>query len=108
MPVDERALFDLSEMQHNLVSRRQAAAVGFDRRAVARRIARGDWLEVTDRVLRRAGAAPDAEESVMAAVLHAGKGALASHLAAAWLWGLPGFTAGPTDLVLDRATTSGD
>jgi hypothetical protein len=71
--MDERRLFELSEMQHNLVSRAQARRLGVDRAAIARRVRRGDWIEVSSRVLRRAGAAADVEEPIMATVLHHGR-----------------------------------
>jgi len=58
-------------------------------------------------VLRRTGAAADVEEPLMAAVLHHGDDALASHAAAAWLWGLPGFGPEHTDVVRARRLVGG-
>ena len=43
----------------------------------------------------------------MAAVLHAGPDAVASHEAAAWLWGLPGFGPGAIDVTRERRITDG-
>jgi very-short-patch-repair endonuclease len=105
--MDDLDLFRLSERQHNHIARRQARDLGFDRWALAHRIRRGDWTPVSPRVLRRTGAALDLEGPLMAAVLDAGPDAMASHEAAAWLWGLPGF--GPTvDVTRDRTVADGD
>jgi very-short-patch-repair endonuclease len=105
--MDERRLFELSEMQHNLVSRAQARRLGVDRAAIARRVRRGDWIEVSSRVLRRAGAADDVEEPIMATVLHHGEDAMASLRAAAWLWGIPGYEPGHLDVIRDRTLAGG-
>ena len=48
---------------------------------------------MTSRVIRIAGTPRTAEQHLMAALLHAGPVALASHESAAWLWQLPGFAA---------------
>jgi hypothetical protein len=51
-------------------------------------VQRGDWIIVHPQVLRAAAANPDPQQRLLAAVLAAGPGALASHESAAWLWDL--------------------
>jgi very-short-patch-repair endonuclease len=76
--------------QHGLVSRDQFVEHGIDPRAARRRVASRHWDEVTQRVLRLVGSAPTDQQRVMAAVLDAGRGAVASHRTAAAVWGLGG------------------
>jgi very-short-patch-repair endonuclease len=105
--MDVRGLNELSALQHNVVARAQARALGFDRWAIRRRIESGELVESTSRVLRRAGAAYDPHESVMTAVLDAGPDAVLSHESAAWLWGLPGFWWDPLHVVRQRRLVNG-
>jgi very-short-patch-repair endonuclease len=104
--MDDPGLLRLAEEQHNLVARWQARALGFNRAGLDHRVRKNLWAPVTSQVLRRVGAAPDPEEAIMAAVLHAGPDAVASHYAAAWLWGLPGF-APATEVTRDRPVRNG-
>lgn len=84
---------ELAERQHGLLSRWQLRALGTDRASVGRALAQRRWIEVTPRTLRLAGAPVTPAQQVMAAVLDAGPGAVASHRAAGWLWRYPGFDA---------------
>ena len=52
---------------------------------------RGEWESLSPRVLRLIGAPLTKRSKLMAAVLDAGSGAVASHRSAAALWGLSGF-----------------
>ncbi len=88
----DRALRELAERQHGVVSRAQARRLGADRSALRRRTASGEWDAATPEALRLVGATPTFEQGCMVAVLHAGDGAVVSHQAAARLWGLPGFS----------------
>ncbi|MCU1381279.1 MAG: hypothetical protein JWN29_4262 [Acidimicrobiales bacterium] len=89
----DRQVAGLSTRQHGAFAVRQLQHVGIDHRARRRRIEAGRWEVATDRVLRLAGVPPTAEQLVMIGVLHLGPPTVASHEAAAWLWGLPGFAA---------------
>lgn len=88
----DTAMCDLAERQHSVVSRCQARNLGADRWALRRRVASGRWQLATPEVLRLAGVAGSFTQGCMVAVLHAGEGAAVSHLAAAALWGVPGFS----------------
>lgn len=82
-------LAQLAARQHQLVTRGQADRLGLDRRAVARRLAAGGLDEPRPGILRLPGQA-DWPQPIMAAVLAGGRGAIASHRAAAALHGLDG------------------
>ena len=74
--------------QHGLVTRKQASAAGLSAREVQWRVEAGRWLLVRRGVYAIAGVPPSREQAVLAAVLAVGRGAIASHLTAAQLWGL--------------------
>lgn len=84
-------LRQLAEHQRGVISRAQACALGLSSEAIQRRVVSGAWEPVTPRVLRLTGCPRDYPQACLAAVLDAGDGAVASHLSAAYLWGLPGF-----------------
>lgn len=82
----------IAARQHGLVTRAQVLRAGLSGRAIKVRIASGRWLSVRQGVYAVAGVPPSAEQAVLAAVLAVGRGAIASHLTAARLWGF-GFPA---------------
>lgn len=90
MAVDgfDRRASDLAAAQHGLITTRQAADLGGDRNVVRRRVAAGHWRRRALGVYVVGGAPHTDEQDVMAAVLAAGVGAVASHRTAARLWGL--------------------
>lgn len=89
--------------QHGLVTRAQAAAAGLSARQIQRRVEAGRLVVVRRGVYAVAGVPPSREQTILAAVLAAGHGAIASHLTAAQLWGL-GF---PAPLEIHITTPSG-
>lgn len=80
----------LARGQHGVLSRGQALEREMSPAAVERRVTAGRWEAIHPAVFRIAGAPPSWEQALMAAVLHAGPGALVSHRAAAALWKLDG------------------
>ena len=50
------------------------------------------------------GAEATPKQTICAAVLAAGPGAMASHRSAAWLWGIPAEPTDPVDVLLPRRT----
>ena len=92
----DRDLRRLAEAQHGLVSARQLRAIGGERRAQRRRVAAGQWRWLSPQVLALVGSRPTYHQRCLAAVLDAGPPCVVSGLAAARLWGLPGFN---TELV---------
>ena len=84
----DTALLRLAGRQHGLVTTRQLTALGYTEHHVRRRVEAGVVFRVHRRVYGVAGAKDTFEFRVMAAVLAAGDGAVASHRCAAALFGL--------------------
>jgi hypothetical protein len=78
----------IASRQLGLVSIQQLLGAGLTYKMVRGRLARGSLVRVRRGVFRCAGAPITWEMTVLAAVLAAGPGALASHTTAACLWGL--------------------
>ena len=78
----------LAAAQHGLVTRRQLVDRGLAEGTIDGWARGGRLLRVHPGVFALPGSAGNEIRSVMAAVLAAGAGALASHRSAAWLWGL--------------------
>jgi very-short-patch-repair endonuclease len=85
-----------------LVSHDDVVACGGGRHHIDARVHGGRWLQIERGVYLLAGAPVDWEARELAAVLAAGPGAGASHLAAARLWGLPGFDRAGRELSIPR------
>ena len=86
----EHAIVALAQAQHGAISRRQALREGLSPQAIDRRLATGEWVRVFQGAYRLAGVEPTWEQRAMAGCLAAGGGAVASHRAAAALFGMPG------------------
>lgn len=95
----DRSMRVLAANQHGLVSRAQARDVGASCE-VLRRCTALEWESAGPGVLRLVGSVATDHQRCMAAVLSAGRGALASGITAAFLWGLPGF--GPRPVHVSR------
>jgi hypothetical protein len=80
---------DIAESQHGLVTLRQAVTAGITEDQVEGRVRAGKWRRVRRGVFAMAGAPKTWEQGVLAAVLRAGPGAVASHLCAAALHDFP-------------------
>jgi very-short-patch-repair endonuclease len=91
---DWKTLAARAERHHGLVSRAQA---GLSTSSWHRAIASGRLVAIHPDVARFAGAAPTIEQSIAAAVLAVGSGAVASHRSAAHLIGVPGVVTGADD-----------
>lgn len=102
MTIDE-SLHRLATEQHGLVSRVQCRALGLTPAQLKYRIQRGDWTRLSRRVLLVSGAPRTRRMQVMAAVLDAILGSVASHRTAAALWGLPNFRLLSLDVTQPRS-----
>jgi very-short-patch-repair endonuclease len=91
----DRALAATAATQHSLLSLADVVAAGGSVDHAKRRVQSGRWERVARGVYRIAGTPWTYEAEVLAAVLSAGPGAVASHLCAARLLGLGFRTAGP-------------
>jgi very-short-patch-repair endonuclease len=106
---DTRSIEELAAAQHGLVSRSQLNQLGINRGVIDHRVAVGKWQRMQPGVYRIAGAPETGKQRLMAAVLWAGEGAVASHHAAAALHQLDGFVEGPIEISSTRALkSSGD
>lgn len=94
------------ERQHGVMTRAQARQLGASPEALQSRLRSPGWLVVSSQVLRLAGSPPTFRQRCMMAALDAGRGAAVSHVAAAALWGLPGFGTGEVHVSRSRAATS--
>jgi very-short-patch-repair endonuclease len=94
------AVAKLAARQRGLVHRDQALALGMTVRQYQARTASGLYVRSQPRVVRLAGAAVDWEQRVLAASMSAGKGAAASHRAAALVWGLRGIERAPVEIAV--------
>jgi very-short-patch-repair endonuclease/predicted transcriptional regulator of viral defense system len=95
-----RALAELAERQYGVVTARQLRGLGFSGAAIGR-MARAERLHRVHRGVYAVGhrvVAPRAR--CLAAVLACGKGAVLSHGAAAWLWGLAPGLSTPVDVTV--------
>lgn len=89
--------------QHGLVTTDQLQDLGASRAFMRTRIDRGQWVRAAPGVVQVAGSTVTWESRLLAQVLSAGDGAMASHRCAAALWKLDGFrrTSRP-ELVIPR------
>jgi very-short-patch-repair endonuclease len=89
-------------LQHGVFSRAQAMASGLTNDTIARRLASGTWDKLYPGVYRVAGVPVTWRQSLLAACLAWGVGAVISHRAAAALWELIGFAPGVIELIVPR------
>lgn len=95
-----RALSDLAERQYGVVATRQLQRLGFSDAAIGR-MARADRLLRIHRGVYAVGhRAVPRRGHCLAAVLACGRGAVLSHGAAAWLWGLAPNLSRPVDVTV--------
>jgi very-short-patch-repair endonuclease len=91
---------DIAVHQYGLFERGQATELGMSPEQIDRRVATGRWRGVQPGVYIVGAAPPSPHQQLLAGCLAAGGDAIASHRAAAWLWGLDGFRSGPVELTL--------
>lgn len=81
-----RRAWELAARQHGVVTRRQLLALGFGRRSIEHRVARGRLFPISLGVYAVGWPALNQKRRWMAAVLAGGEGAALSHHSAAALW----------------------
>ena len=96
------AVAAVATRQQALFTRAQALAAGLTRHQLEHGVGNGRYERLTNGLYRMAGSSPSWEQRLFAAILTAGKGALASHRSAACLWGLDGYEPGPLDISVPR------
>jgi very-short-patch-repair endonuclease len=98
----DRRIAALAATQHGLFAVKQVLDLGVTRRMVRGRAKAGRINREDVDVYRIVGLPPSWEARVLASVLAAGDGAVASHRAAAALWGLDGFNKGTPEITIPR------
>jgi len=88
--------------QHWLVTLDDVVSCGGSQQAAFGRIQSGRWANAEHGVYRLIGPTVTWESRLLALILAAGDGAVASHFAAAVLHGLPGFAKGPPEITIPR------
>ncbi len=94
----DRLIAAVCARQHGVVSRAQVLRLGGTQRMIQSRIRSELWESFHPGVYRLAGSPSSWRQSLMAACLACGAGAVASHRSAGALWPLPGFPEGPVEL----------
>jgi hypothetical protein len=89
-----RTLAAIAEQNHGLVTVDDLRSSGVAPSSERRWVAAGRLVPLQRGVYRVGGAPVTPHQRLLASVRFNGDGAVASHRAAAWLWGLPGFAAG--------------
>lgn len=102
MSSTDQTLVALARGQHAVFTGRQAADRGVTRKMLRSRLAAG-WLTRVDKdVFHVAGTELTWEARLVAATLAGGPGTVASHRAAAALWGFEGFTKSTPEVTVPR------
>ena len=94
------ALARRAAAQHGVVHRRQALALGMTARQIDRRLDVGLLVPMHRGVYRLAANATSWNQAALAACMAADVGAVASHRAAALLWGLRGLEQAPIEITV--------
>ncbi len=95
-----RSLAALAERQHGVISSPQLRELGHSKSAVGRLVRAGRLHRVHRGVYAVGHGLLTPQGRCLAAVLACGRGALLSHFAAAWLWGLTGSAPGRIDITV--------
>jgi very-short-patch-repair endonuclease len=98
----DRVLAKRAALQRSLVTVDDVLAAGGTHDNICERLAAGRWDRVDHGVYLIAGAPDGWETRQLAAVLAAGPGAVTSHLAAARLYGIPGYRNAGVELSIPR------
>lgn len=102
MATADSILAELARKQHAVFSGRQAVARGVSRKVLRRREAMGRLTKLDHDVYHVAGAPVTWPAKVLATLLSAGDGAVASHHTAAVLWGFEGYRQGTPEITVPR------
>lgn len=86
--------------RHGVVTREGAQRAGVDRHAWYRAIDAGTLEQLHPGVARIAGTPATPQQTILAAVLAAAPGSMASHGSAAFLWGIPGPEPATVDVLI--------
>jgi predicted transcriptional regulator of viral defense system len=92
----------LMRRQHGVLTRTQALAAGMSARQIEYRLARGEWIAICKGLYRASTSPLTYKAKALAACLHAGDGAVASHMTAAALHELDDARPGRIEITVPR------
>lgn len=95
---EEQTTTNCAATQWGVISRARALDAGLTRNSIHRHVKSGRWKKVLPGVYRVAGAPKCWQQDVIAAVLWAGEGAVASHSCAGAVFGLNNFKPGRAEI----------
>ncbi|HUC13139.1 MAG TPA: type IV toxin-antitoxin system AbiEi family antitoxin domain-containing protein [Acidimicrobiales bacterium] len=72
--------------QFGMITRAQLHAIGVSNDVIRRRLAAGEWEQLSRKTFRVASSSQQPEQHLFAVLLAVGPAAVASHQSAAWLW----------------------
>ncbi|MGH9113761.1 MAG: hypothetical protein ACRDZN_15895 [Acidimicrobiales bacterium] len=98
----DAAIAERARSTLGLLTFTQLDALGVSRQRRRTLVSNGVLTPVSARVVRHAAVAPSWEQTVLAAVLAAGTGAVASHMSAAALWRFDGIARGAVEVTVLR------
>jgi len=96
------AAWERAKLQHGLLTRQDLLAIGYGRRSIQHRVAKGRLHLVTRGVYAVGWQQLTPKRRWMAAVLACGEGAVLSHRSAATLWGMTAGDRGAVDVSVRR------
>jgi very-short-patch-repair endonuclease len=95
----------LAAGQYGLLATWQLRALGATSTEITRVRRSAAWADLGGRVFSRAGAPESERQTIMAGVLDASPGAAVARTTAAWLWGAPGWSAKPVEVVRPKGVS---
>lgn len=104
MPTLDDTLLPVFARQHWLVTLDEVRSAGGSADAASLRVRNGRWSTADHSVYRMTGVPRTWESNLLAPILSAGAPAMASHLSAAVLHGIPGFGRGVPEISIPRGT----
>lgn len=92
----------VARTHHGLITSSQAERIGVNRRMLDRAVAAGHLERSYPGVYRLAGSPVTRAQRILAAIYGVGSGAVGSHRAAAWVWGVDRPDTDPFDVIAPR------
>jgi hypothetical protein len=96
----DAAIADVAVKRHGLVSRDDLVRLGATEKQIRHRKGVGRLEELSPLVFRVPGAPRTPQQTLLAAVIDAGRGAVATRRAGAALWGIPGYDFGTPEVLV--------
>jgi hypothetical protein len=100
-PLDA-AIADVAAKRYALVSRDDLVRLGATRKQIRHRKAAGRLEELSPFVFRMPGSPRTPHQTLLAAVIDAGRTAVATRRSGAAVWGVPGYRFGPPEVLVKR------